>query len=154
MRRTNLRTHLVSLLVASGCAATSARVSPPNALCGVEADGARVCRSELDGTITPDDLVLQQDNSNYDLYEVGLEAGDALELTMTSEAFDTYLLVVDSNGERAAFNDDDASLGGNGTNSRLTYVAARRGRYAIYANSYQAGESGPYHLVVTTRDAR
>ncbi len=100
----------------------------------------------VSGTIAAGDNVLQQDNSLYDDYPIEVDSGWTIHATMTSSDFDTYLILVDPQGNRAAFNDDDASLGGNGTNSQVTHTATQSGTYHIYANSYQSGQVGAYQL--------
>lgn len=100
----------------------------------------------VNGTIAPGDQVLQQDNSLYDDYPIEVESGWNIRATMTSDKFDTYLILIDPQGNRATYNDDDASLGGNGTNSQINFTATSSGTYHIYANAYQSGQTGDYQL--------
>ncbi len=100
------------------------------------------------GTIKEGDQRLEQDNSLYDDYPVELEEGWTINATMMSESFDTYLILIAPDGSRATYNDDDASLGGKGTNSKLSFKVPSSGTYHLYANAYQSGESGPYTLSV------
>lgn len=100
------------------------------------------------GTIAPGDQVLQQDNSLYDDYPIDVAAGSSVRVKMTSDAFDTYLMLMDPQGNRVAFNDDDASLGGNGTNSQFTFTTTVAGVHHVYANAYKAGEQGAYRIQI------
>jgi len=102
----------------------------------------------LDGTIQTGDSVLAQDNSLYDDYPVEVDNGWVIHATMTSAAFDTYLILIDPAGNRATTNDDDATLGGNGTNSQITFTATQAGTYHVYANALRAGDSGAYHVAI------
>jgi hypothetical protein len=100
------------------------------------------------GTIQQGDLVLEQDNSLYDDYPIEVEEGWTIDATLRSDAFDTYLMLIGPDGNRATYNDDDASLGGNGTNSKISYRAPSSGTYHVYANAYQAGQMGAYTLTI------
>lgn len=106
------------------------------------------------GTIEQGDLVIEEDNSLYDDYELDVEEGWTITATMMSDAFDTYLILVAPDGSRAAYNDDDASVGGSGTNSKVTFRVPSSGKYHLYANAYQAGQSGPYSLSVQAGPAQ
>ncbi|MCR4316646.1 MAG: protein kinase [Planctomycetes bacterium] len=75
--------------------------------------------------------------------EVELGAGSTITVTLTSEAFDTYLVLLDARGNETS-NDDDATAGG--SNSRLRHVAQIAGTVRIGASSYSAGGTGAYQL--------
>lgn len=130
----------ISLLVLAGALAVSAG-------CGLLKKKQPVNVS-LDGTIQQGDSVLEQDNSLYDEYKIEVENGWQVRAVMTSPSFDTYLILLDPQGNRVAYNDDDASLGGSGTNSQFTHTVTAAGEYKVYANSYQAGQVGPYHITI------
>jgi hypothetical protein len=100
----------------------------------------------VSGAIAAGDHVLQQDNSLYDEYELDVDSGWTVHATMISPAFDTYLILIDPSGNRATYNDDDPTLGGNGTNSQITFTTTSAGTYKIYANAYQSGQTGAYQL--------
>src|SRR5690606_11953705 len=95
------------------------------------------------GVIEQGDKVVESDNSLYDEYPVELGEGWTIEATMTSEAFDAYILLIGPDGTAVTQNDDDATLGGSGTNARVQYTATTAGSYKIFANAYQAGQTGP-----------
>jgi uncharacterized protein YaaQ len=84
-----------------------------------------------------------RDESFYDSYPLEVVAGGTYVVTMESEDFDTFLLLVDGDERRIAANDDAS-----GTNSRLVFHAPRTERLEVWANSYQAGMTGQYHLEV------
>lgn len=70
-------------------------------------------------------------------------AGQRVTVDVTSEDFDTYLILVRPDGTQMQ-NDD----GGEGTNSRLSQRLRAEGRYGVIVTSYSAGETGSYTLSV------
>jgi hypothetical protein len=87
------------------------------------------------------------DGSHYHLYEYRGRAGEQLQITMRSDAFDSYLAGgVIQRGELSAADTDDDSAGG--TDSRLTVTVGASGSYVIRANSLSSGQTGEYTLLV------
>ncbi|MBO6938573.1 MAG: serine/threonine protein kinase [Deltaproteobacteria bacterium] len=82
-----------------------------------------------------------RDDSFYDAYPLEVEAGRTYVISMESEDFDTYLLLVDADDERIAANDDAI-----GTDSRLVWRAERTQSLRVFANSYAAGMTGEYRV--------
>ena len=72
--------------------------------------------------------------------------GQALDLRMTSSAFDPYVAISGPDGF-SAFNDDDPAVN-DGRNSRLVVTLPADGDYRITATSYASGEQGGYQLAV------
>lgn len=109
------------------------------------------------GRIETGDSVLQTDNSLYDAYPFKAAEGMTITATMTSTEFDTYLHLIDAQGNQIAQNDDDATMGagpnGGQTNSKIVFTAPSTGDYQIYANAFQAGQMGAYTLTITTTAA-
>jgi CHAT domain-containing protein/Tfp pilus assembly protein PilF len=97
-------------------------------------------RLEVNGVLDADTDTL--DNGEY--YNVhtfeGTEGQDVV-IEMISEAFDTYLIVLDPEGNRVAENDD-----GDGSNARVRLTLPATGTYRVWATSYGAGEVGRYRL--------
>jgi CHAT domain-containing protein/tetratricopeptide (TPR) repeat protein len=114
---------------------------------GLKQDGTATLL-EVEGQLEDGDQVLQ-DGSLYDLHTFEGEAGQFVEIRLSSEAFDTYLILVDPDGEQVAANDD----GGEGLNSIIQVELPATGRYAIVANAYNTGEQGRYRLTLTTISA-
>ena len=87
------------------------------------------------------------DDSYYDLYVYRGAPGEAVEITMTSADFDTYLAggTTADAAVRGADADDD---GGGGTNSRLRVQTGPDGAYYVRANSLLADQTGAYALAV------
>lgn len=106
------------------------------------------------GRIETGDQVLSADNSLYDAYSFEAAEGMTITATMVSTEFDTYLHLVDASGNQLTYNDDDATMGagpnGAQTNSKITFVAPSTGSYSVYANAYNAGQTGAYTVTITT----
>ena len=100
------------------------------------------------GELVEGDSVLEVDNSLYDEYAFKAAEGMTITVTMTSEAFDTYLHLIDPGGNQIATNDDADAAGG--TNSQIVHTAAATGEYKVYANSLSSGENGAYSLNIVT----
>ena len=66
-------------------------------------------------------------------------------IQLTSNAFDTYLIVVDSNNQTIGENDDYRT----GTDSLVTIKVPVDGSYKIITNSYDTDAVGSYSLTVT-----
>jgi len=82
-----------------------------------------------------------RDESFYDPYPLEVRAGHTYVISMESEDFDAYLLLVDEQDERIAANDDAI-----GTDSRLVWRAGRTQSLRVFANSYAAGMTGEYQI--------
>jgi hypothetical protein len=101
----------------------------------------------VNGELTEQDGRLE-DGSYYDLYIYRGRSGEAVTLSLSSEAFDTYLVVgrmVDGEFESLESNDDGPA----GTDSFLRITLPEDGEYAIRANSLSGGETGAYTLRLT-----
>ena len=86
------------------------------------------------------------DDTHYAMHTFQASAGDQVTVTMTSDDFDTYLILAMGGGaleslEMLAENDDGPNMG---VNSQITYTAPETGVYTIVANSYAAGATGSY----------
>ena len=85
-----------------------------------------------------------------DAYAFTGTAGQRIVVTMSSDAFDTYLELFSENadeaGGRYALDSDDDGAG-EGTNSRLTYTLTADGQYVIEARAFSGeDEGGAYTL--------
>ncbi|HUF66499.1 MAG TPA: hypothetical protein VMM17_11055 [Gemmatimonadaceae bacterium] len=84
-----------------------------------------------------------------DNYSLTTTASQAVEITMTSPEFDTFLGVASANGAPVAVNDDAHELT---TNSRIKLLAAA-GQHTVAASSFNPGATGQYSLQVAAADA-
>lgn len=101
----------------------------------------------VNGELTDSDRTLD-DGSKYDEYTFQGAAGDRIVISMSSSAFDTYLGLLNANGQRLAQN-DDATDGD--TNSQIVFTLTAAGTYKILANSYEGGSFGSYTLKLEKR---
>jgi len=99
-------------------------------------EGAR-----LQGTLSSSDRTLNK-GEYFDPYYVTVNEGDRIQATLTSDAFDTYLVAMSSSGDRQE-NDDDEGLE---NRSELDFRATEEGQWRIWATSYSGGERGAYTL--------
>jgi len=76
------------------------------------------------------------------LYEGGY-AGQTVTITMQSPDFDTYLSLIDVDGNEVMANDDAS-----GTDSAFTVELPYTGPYIIRAKAYSQGEQGSYLITV------
>jgi hypothetical protein len=79
-----------------------------------------------------------------DRYSLEGRAGQQVEISATSEAFDTYLILQNDRGEGLA-EDDDA---GDGNNSALSVTLPSNGTYHVIVSSYEEGSTGAYELLL------
>ncbi len=94
------------------------------------------------GELTAESDTLAEDGSYFVPYRIQGEAGDILEIELTSDEFDTYLILRDASGEIVARDDD--SLGG--TNSWLVVELPATRTYEIQVNAFEVGATGRYEL--------
>ncbi|NJL40391.1 MAG: trypsin-like serine protease [Leptolyngbyaceae cyanobacterium RM2_2_4] len=90
--------------------------------------------------------VLPVDNSYFNLYTFEGRAGQQIEITMSSNQLDAYLILLAPDGSDLIQDDDS----GGSTNAQLVTTLPTNGTYTILANSYAAGESGDYELRVAS----
>lgn len=88
---------------------------------------------------------LNDDNSPFQAHIFQGMAGDAITITMTSNDFDAYLLLVDPNGEAIAQNDD--MVNGN-LNAQIVIELTTTGEYRAIANSRDETGRGGYRLTI------
>ena len=101
------------------------------------------CGASVNGTLSTSDCTLS-DGSYADMYSFPATAGRAVQIDMSSSAFDTYLMLANSSLSLLASNDD----GGGGLNSRITYTPTSSGTLVIIANSLSAGAAGSYNVAL------
>lgn len=78
-----------------------------------------------------------------DVYMIDGRRGQRVQLDLSSEAFDSYLVVTGPEGFNLANDDQD---GADTLNSRIVLQFPADGRYRISATSFRSGESGAYRL--------
>jgi serine protease Do len=89
--------------------------------------------------------VLPSDGSLYQEHIFYGEAGQRVTVTMESNEFDTYLILIGPNDQVIEQNDD---IGPNNYNSSITVTLPATGNYRAIANSYDATGRGRYSIRV------
>lgn len=94
----------------------------------------------VDGVLSTTDCVIEGQWYS-DTWTMVLESTTTVQIDLTSDVFDTFLIVEDEDGIGIAQDDD----GGSGLNSRLVYTFGP-GQYRVVATSYGPWVTGPYRL--------
>ena len=98
--------------------------------------------SVLTGRLGRGSNVLPFDNSFFDLYIFEGRAGQRVQIEMSSQEIDPYLILLNSNGKEVAQDNDSGGAG----NSRIVASLPADGIYLLMANAYEAGQVGSYRL--------
>ncbi|MAI90232.1 PPC domain-containing protein [Ponticaulis sp.] len=113
--------------------------------------GETVTLNEVSGTIEGEldlgDGFQSDDNTLFDTYEIAVDEGETLIVSLSSDMFDSYLTLISPSGEEFYNDDFGASY-----NSRIAQTATERGVYTILASSFGPNESGPYELTYSVSD--
>lgn len=96
------------------------------------------------GVLGPGDPTLR-DGSAYQEYRFQGRAGQTVRIRLSSNAFDTYLILLDDQGNRLGENDDRAP---GDTNSELVITLPRNGSYRVIVNAFDRTGRGPFLLTV------
>jgi len=80
-----------------------------------------------------------------DSYQYTWPAGASIDVSLTSTAFDPYVIVVGPDGEQ----EDNDDISSSNRNAGLTYPVRQAGTHRVLVTSYEAGETGAYRLSVT-----
>jgi predicted Zn-dependent protease len=97
------------------------------------------------GNLKPGDSVINDDGSLYDQYTFSGYKNQSIKLYLESQDFDTYLMLLDAEGNKLAENDDQAE---NSSNSFLHLNLPKQNTYHVVVNSYQPQSQGKYNLRV------
>ncbi|MFG6104693.1 trypsin-like peptidase domain-containing protein [Leptothoe sp. EHU-05/26/07-4] len=99
--------------------------------------------SENGSLSTQDDRLT--DNSLYDEYYFNGQQGQDVTITLTSQDFDAYLLLIDEQGNKIAENDDTAQ---NNSDAAIQIKLPYTGEYRIIVNAYDQTGQGQYQMRV------
>lgn len=97
---------------------------------------------EIRGTLTEQDKTLE-DGSLYDEYLFEGSGGQQVTISLESQDFDPYLILIDPDGRRISENDD---ISRSNRNSQLRMILPVTGTYRAVANSYESEKSGAYRI--------
>ena len=105
--------------------------------------------ADRNGSLSASDCNDPLDSGNYaDLFRFSLNSRSEITIDLTSSDYDTYLRLLDANGNRIENDDDD----GSGSNSRITRTLDP-GAYQIVATDYGSRDTGDYRLRVAAGSA-
>jgi hypothetical protein len=79
------------------------------------------------------------------MYQVKMDAGVKYQLLMSSDDFDSFLVIQDAAGKQLAF-DDDSGGGTNGLDAKLDFTPPAAGTYKVFAASLKG--TGKFTLTV------
>lgn len=96
------------------------------------------------GTLSSGDATLS-DGSLYQEYRFQGRAGQTVRIQLSSDAFDTYLILLDDQGNRLGENDDRVP---GDTNAELVVTLPRDGSYRVIVNAFDRTGRGPFLLTV------
>ena len=82
------------------------------------------------------------DGSYYKAYQFQGQAGQSVVIEMRGNGIDPYLVLFDAAG-RKVIEDDD---GGGGKNARIAIALPSTGKYTLYANSFEVGQTGSFTI--------
>lgn len=98
-----------------------------------------------EGVLGPGASVLQSDGSLYREHSFYGQAGQTVTVSMESNEFDTYLILIGPNEQVIEQNDD---IGPNTLNSAITVTLPTTGTYRAIANAYDSSGRGRYLIQV------
>ncbi|PZO57851.1 MAG: Fis family transcriptional regulator [Phormidesmis priestleyi] len=102
----------------------------------------------VEGALAESDSQLD-DESLYDVHLFEGQAGQIVRIGLTSNEFDTLLLLQDAYKIELISNDDSSE---ETTNSEVVFRLPTAGQYRILASAYDASGRGDYQLIVTDAD--
>ena len=85
------------------------------------------------------------DNSLYDEYLFNGQQGQEITITLTSDDFDAYLLLIDNQGNKIAENDD---IDQNNSNATIRIALPYTGQFRVIVNTYDQTGQGQYQMNV------
>jgi serine protease Do len=98
----------------------------------------------ISAVLTASDRTLP-DGSYFKAYQFQGQAGQSVVIEMRANAIDPYLVLFDASGRKVAEDDD----GGGGKNARIAVTLPTTGKYTLYANSYEVGQTGSFTIAGT-----
>jgi hypothetical protein len=98
------------------------------------------------GELTDSDELLESDNSRFDVYLIQGEADQTITIELSSGDFDTFLMLLDSEGQNIAQNDDIST---SNTNSFLTSTLPSSGTYLVVVNGLDSSSRGSYRVTAS-----
>ena len=105
---------------------------------------------QIEGALEEGDQIFE-DGSLYDEHLFQGKAGETISITLESLHFNTYLILLNENGEALAQNDDiDSAIISRTRNSWITLKLPADGQYRIFVNTFHNWEKGDYRLTIAS----
>jgi len=98
------------------------------------------------GFLQEGDKVIPNDGSFYDSYPISVKAGESFVISLESTDFDTFLAIMDEEGNILEQNDD---VNEDDSNSKLQITIPNDGTYRLIVNAYDPGGKGAYILTIS-----
>lgn len=118
---------------------------PPLPLANPRNNPSLLIKKIHQGKLEEGDTVIPNDGSFYDSYPLEGKTGDSFTISVDSKDFDTFLAVMDAEGNIIKQNDD---ISESNSNSRLKVTLPGNGVYNVIVNAYDEGGQGKYFLTV------
>ena len=100
------------------------------------------------GLLEEGDKVIPNDGSFYDSYPLSGKEGESWIISLESSDFDTFLAIMDEEGNILEQNDDITE---DNSNSQLRVTIPRDGTYSLIVNAYDKEGKGEYTLTIIRR---
>ncbi len=100
------------------------------------------------GLLEEGDKVIPNDGSFYDSYPLTGKEGESFIISLESSDFDTFLAIMDDEGNVLQQNDD---ISDDNNNSQLRVTIPRDGTYSLIVNAYDKEGKGEYTLTIIRR---
>ncbi|NJM99126.1 MAG: hypothetical protein HC800_20055 [Phormidesmis sp. RL_2_1] len=143
LAKLNLAKSVLSRLTLTSLSMVSVLASSLSLTTGVSAVSAEVILEQR-GNLAVGDAVLE-DGSLYDRYTFAGRSGQQVTITLESEDFDPYLILLNPEGQRIYENDD---ISRSDRNARLIVDLPAAGTYTVVANSYMPRATGEYAIKI------
>jgi hypothetical protein len=141
MRSRSLLCLLATGTLLAGCDSSPTAAIPDALDC--DQVGSISLGQTINGRLDTQDCRLAEDDSPIDYYTFSVSSTRSVSLTMQSDDFDSFLILLDENGDLVQYDDDGDPGSDLGADIQVTLSP---GRYYIGANTVYASEGGYYTL--------
>lgn len=120
--------------------------SPPSSALSTRSSNSPGIDQVERGFLEEGDKVIPNDGSLYDSYPISGKAGEYFLISLESTDFDTFLAIMDEEGNILEQNDDVSE---DDSNSKLEITLPNDGTYSLIINSYDQEGKGAYVLTIS-----
>ncbi|NET49622.1 MAG: hypothetical protein F6K09_13060 [Merismopedia sp. SIO2A8] len=144
---THKRQHLSAISPGVSLAASSEISGDHDSPAPVDPSSLSEILLQADGTLETGDFVTFQDGSLYDEYLIEGRGGQSILITLESNDFDPYLILLNHRGDILAINDD---ITPENTDSSLLVTFPEDDMYWVVASGFKQSSRGQYRLTIWT----